>query len=168
MSTSDSNNSVASGSAEETSPEAASAKDRNTLRRNAGRPSIDPDNAIGGPSPCRQTRLPRDLCNRLDGLADDDGRTPSELMREAIDLYVSARNQIADLCLASGGETVDLSVATGPLKPNDFIREAVGHLVASRVTKTPVPTTPSIDRYEPQVADDKPSKRPESLEGSWA
>lgn len=68
------------------SGDAAAAAGADLLRR-AGRPSLEES---GATSPRRQVRLPESLSKRVDALAEADGRTPSELMREAIADYVDA------------------------------------------------------------------------------
>ena len=54
-----------------------------------GRPGLDGTAGIGR-SPKRQVRLPRDLDQLLDQRAREQHRTPSELMRDAIDRYLRA------------------------------------------------------------------------------
>ncbi|MGH3560803.1 MAG: ribbon-helix-helix protein, CopG family [Mycobacterium sp.] len=63
---------------------------RELLRRAGGRPSIDPAPDAGGPAPRRQVRLPRSVSARVDEIASEQGRSPSDVMRDAISLYVSA------------------------------------------------------------------------------
>lgn len=60
---------------------------RELLRRAGGRPSIDPDPDASGAAPRRQVRLPRNLNTRLDNLAAEQGRSASDIMRDAIDAY---------------------------------------------------------------------------------
>lgn len=56
-----------------------------------GRPSIDPDAAPGEHAKNRQVRLPAATNRALVELAAAQGRTPSDLMREAISDYLTAR-----------------------------------------------------------------------------
>jgi hypothetical protein len=70
---------------------AAADASRDILRRAGGRPSLDLDSPAGT-SPRRQVRLPRALSDRIDELADNDNRSPSDLMREAIANYVNTRD----------------------------------------------------------------------------
>lgn len=56
-------------------------------RAGRGRPALEPM-AKGETSPRRQVRLPGGLSDLVDQLAADQGRTPSDLMREAIATYV--------------------------------------------------------------------------------
>jgi predicted transcriptional regulator len=60
---------------------------RELLRRAGGRPSIDPDPDASGAAPRRQVRLPRNLNTRLDNLAAEQGRSASDIMRDAIEAY---------------------------------------------------------------------------------
>ncbi len=71
--------------------DAAAKTSRNIIRRAAGRPSVNPDANAGVQSPRRQVRLPRSLIDQVDQLATTDGRSPSDLMREAIGTYVDTR-----------------------------------------------------------------------------
>lgn len=59
------------------------------LRRAAGRPRLDGGTTPGAPAPRRQVRLPQDLSARVDRLAQQQHRSPSELMRVAIGEYVA-------------------------------------------------------------------------------
>lgn len=59
------------------------------VRARLGRPSLD-GSAGSGRSPRRQVRLPHDLDQLLDQRAAEQHRTPSELMRDAIDRYLHA------------------------------------------------------------------------------
>ncbi|MGW6132352.1 ribbon-helix-helix protein, CopG family [Cellulomonas sp. NPDC055163] len=52
----------------------------------AGRPSLSGK----GTSPKRQVRLPADLDAQLVRLAKDKGRTPSDVMREAVETYIQS------------------------------------------------------------------------------
>lgn len=54
-----------------------------------GRPGLGGTSSAGR-SPKRQVRLPRDLDQLLDQRAAEQHRTPSELMRDAIDSYLHA------------------------------------------------------------------------------
>ena len=56
-----------------------------------GRPSLGSDDETGE-SPRRQVRLPRNLSQRLDSLAKEQHRTPSDVMREAVERYVQAHS----------------------------------------------------------------------------
>lgn len=67
---------------------------RELLRRAGGRPSIDPAPDAGGPAPRRQVRLPRSVSARVDEIASEQGRSPSDVMRDAISLYVSAIGKV--------------------------------------------------------------------------
>ncbi|MEV0948372.1 ribbon-helix-helix protein, CopG family [Rhodococcus sp. NPDC049939] len=69
--------------------EAAQKAARKTLAKalGIGQPGLDPDTP--GDSPRRQVRLPRDISDKVDRLAEETGRKPSEVMREAITLYVN-------------------------------------------------------------------------------
>lgn len=60
------------------------------LLRRAGRPSIDPDPEATGATPRRQVRLPRSLNTRLDAAAAEQGRSASDIMRDAITAYLDA------------------------------------------------------------------------------
>ncbi|MGL4173651.1 MAG: ribbon-helix-helix protein, CopG family [Actinomycetota bacterium] len=60
----------------------------------AGRPRLDPTEAVKGRSPRRQLRLPQALSDSVDQLATAQGRPASEVMREAISDYLT-RNQSA-------------------------------------------------------------------------
>lgn len=56
-----------------------------------GRPSLGEEQAKGrGRSPRRQVRLPEELNRKLDVFAAEHERTPSEVMREALESYLSA------------------------------------------------------------------------------
>lgn len=66
---------------------------REMLRRAGGRPSVDPQAVPGAHAPRRQVRLPRALSDRVDQLAEIQERSPSDVMREAISLYVNATEQ---------------------------------------------------------------------------
>lgn len=60
------------------------------LLRRAGRPSLGHSHSTGdGRSPRRQVRLPHELSDRLDRRALADGRTPSELIRDAVEDYLT-------------------------------------------------------------------------------
>lgn len=59
------------------------------VRARLGRPGLD-GSAGAGRSPRRQVRLPHDLDQLLDQRAAEQHRTPSELMRDAIDRYLHA------------------------------------------------------------------------------
>jgi hypothetical protein len=61
---------------------------RELLRRAGGRPSIDPEPDATGAAPRRQVRLSRSLNTRLDNLAAAQGRSASDIMRDAIAAYV--------------------------------------------------------------------------------
>ncbi|CCK64153.1 ribbon-helix-helix protein, CopG family [Mycobacterium canetti] len=61
---------------------------RELLRRAGGRPSIDTDPDASGAAPRRQVRLPRSLSTRLDNLAAEQGRSASDIMRDAIATYL--------------------------------------------------------------------------------
>lgn len=65
---------------------------RELLRRAAGRPSVDPNAEPGAHAPRRQVRLPRELSDRVDDLARQENRSPSDLMRDAINQYVAAND----------------------------------------------------------------------------
>ncbi|MEV0946994.1 CopG family transcriptional regulator [Rhodococcus sp. NPDC049939] len=54
-----------------------------------GRPSLSKD-APAGLSPRRQVRLPKEVSDEVDRIAAESGIKPSEVMREAITLYVNA------------------------------------------------------------------------------
>lgn len=69
---------------------AAAKAGQDLLRKVGGRPSIDPNAPAGGHSPRRQVRLPRDISDRLDQLAANQKRSPSDVMREAISTYVTS------------------------------------------------------------------------------
>ena len=56
--------------------------------RAMGRPNIDGTMAPGK-SPVRHVRLPRELDARLTAAAEQEHRKPSELMREALDRYLT-------------------------------------------------------------------------------
>jgi Ribbon-helix-helix protein, copG family len=60
---------------------------RELLRRAGGRPSIDTDPDATGAAPRRQVRL-RSLNTRLDDLAAEQGRSASDIMRDAIATYL--------------------------------------------------------------------------------
>jgi hypothetical protein len=72
---------------------ASQAATRELLRRAGGRPSVDPTAAPGAHAPRRQVRLPRALSERVDALAEQESRSPSDLMREAISQYVAAKDR---------------------------------------------------------------------------
>lgn len=56
-----------------------------------GRPTLGHDHAEGtGSSPRRQVRLPHELNQRLDSYAAEHHRSVSEVMREALEHYLSA------------------------------------------------------------------------------
>ncbi|QBJ96806.1 ribbon-helix-helix protein, CopG family [Rhodococcus sp. ABRD24] len=57
-------------------------------RAHAGRPSLDPAAAPGTESPRRQVRLPLAVSEQVDEIAKAQGRRSSEVMRDAITLYV--------------------------------------------------------------------------------
>jgi len=56
--------------------------------RAMGRPNID-GTMTAGQSPVRHVRLPRELDARLAAAAEQEHRKPSELMREALDRYLT-------------------------------------------------------------------------------
>lgn len=72
---------------------ASQAAAREMLRRAGGRPSVDPQAEPGAHAPRRQVRLPRALSDRVDQLAALENRSPSDFMREAITLYVNAKEK---------------------------------------------------------------------------
>jgi hypothetical protein len=53
-----------------------------------GRPPLDPDARPGQHSRSRTIRLTTDLNDRLDALATEQHRRPSDIMREALDDYL--------------------------------------------------------------------------------
>ncbi|GAT07608.1 ribbon-helix-helix protein, CopG family [Mycolicibacterium novocastrense] len=61
---------------------------RELLRRAGGRPSIDTDPDAAGAAPRRQVRLPCSLNTRLDSFAAEQGRSASDVMRDAIATYL--------------------------------------------------------------------------------
>lgn len=69
---------------------------RELLRRAGGRPSIDADPDASGPAPRRQVRLPRHLNAQLDNLAAAEGRSASDILRDAITAYL--KTHAADQC----------------------------------------------------------------------
>lgn len=71
-------------------PEVA-AMGRDLLQRSVGRPSLSGTHRTGKHSPKRQVRLPEDISEGVDALADREGRKPAEIMRDAITEYVQAR-----------------------------------------------------------------------------
>lgn len=54
-----------------------------------GRPSLDPAAPTGEQSPVRQFRMPASMSAWLDEVARAQGRKPSELIRDAIGLYLT-------------------------------------------------------------------------------
>jgi hypothetical protein len=67
---------------------------RELLRRAGGRPSIDRAPDADGPAPRRQVRLPRSVNARVDEIAREQGRSPSDVMRDAISRYVGAIDKV--------------------------------------------------------------------------
>ena len=65
---------------------------RELLRRAGGRPSVDPHAEPGAHAPRRQVRLPRELSDRVDALAKQEKCSASDVMREAISQYVTAKD----------------------------------------------------------------------------
>lgn len=66
---------------------------RDLVRRASGRPRLDGAEASGIPAPRRQVRLPRDLSDRVDRLARQENRSPSDLMRTAISEYLARHEE---------------------------------------------------------------------------
>lgn len=60
-------------------------------RAQGGRPALDSAAAPGQHARVRQVRLPRSLDAQLTALADAQHRRASEIMRDALSEYVSAR-----------------------------------------------------------------------------
>jgi hypothetical protein len=54
-----------------------------------GRPSLDPTAPTGEKSPVRQFRMPASMSAWLDEVARAQGRKPSEIIREALGLYLA-------------------------------------------------------------------------------
>lgn len=61
---------------------------RSVVARALGRPSIDPGAKPGEQAPRRQVRLPRAVSDQIDRIAAIQGRSASDVMREAITTYV--------------------------------------------------------------------------------
>lgn len=59
-------------------------------RATGGRPSIDPTAGPGEHARNRQVRLPADVDRQLQALADQQQRTPSAVLRDAVAEYLSA------------------------------------------------------------------------------
>lgn len=69
---------------------AAAAHGRAALERaTGGRPSIDPEASPGQHARNRQVRLAADVDQRLQRLAEQQQRTPSAVMRDAVNDYLS-------------------------------------------------------------------------------
>ncbi len=70
---------------------AAAEHGREALERaGVGRPSIDPAAAPGQPARNRQVRLAANIDQQLQALADQQQRTPSAVMRDAVAEYLHA------------------------------------------------------------------------------
>jgi hypothetical protein len=73
--------------------EPAAAYGRSVLERAlGGRPSIDPAAGPGEHSRVRQVRLPQALNAELDAVAQQQHRTASEVLRDAIAEYLATRH----------------------------------------------------------------------------
>lgn len=76
--------------------DAARAASRALLERaGAGRPALDPNQPKGAVSPRRQVRLPDQLNAKVDAIARQQNRTPSAVMRDAIEAYVNTHKTSA-------------------------------------------------------------------------
>ena len=64
------------------------------LRRATGRPSVDPHAEPGAHAPRRQVRLPRQISDRVDAIAEKEKRSASDVMREAISQYISQKTSV--------------------------------------------------------------------------
>ena len=69
----------------------AQAVGQEILERFAGRPNVGHTRAQGsGNSPRRQVRLPEDINTQLDRYAAQTGKTASQVIRDALESYLSA------------------------------------------------------------------------------
>lgn len=73
----------------------AAAAGRALLDRVGGRPSLDPTAEPGTVSPARQVRLPAHLDARIDAIAAQQGRSRSEVLRDAAAEYADAHSASA-------------------------------------------------------------------------
>lgn len=70
----------------------AAAAGRALLDRVGGRPSLDPDAEPGTESPVRQVRLPKPLDARINAIAEQQGRSRSAVLRDAVAEYADAHS----------------------------------------------------------------------------
>jgi hypothetical protein len=57
-----------------------------------GRPSLDPHARPGTRSPIRNVRLPQQMSDQLDRLAQEQGRKVSDVIRDALESYLSGHS----------------------------------------------------------------------------
>ena len=62
---------------------------RALTRALGGRPSLDPAARPGTRSPVRNVRLPQQMSEQLDRVAQAQGRNPSDVIRDALTSYLT-------------------------------------------------------------------------------